>query len=305
MKRKIRHIFHVIKCFLLYENKVTPWIYLRLCKLHIVKPYVLIYVDGGIRSQMHQYLLGRYYAEKGMNVAYDLGWYKRNGMDNNGIFERKFEFCEMWPNLPFEIATDEKVTFYNRVFPVKREGMHFPLEVNAPKYFGGYYRFDDEKAYGVLFKKYFSLDKCRPVEKSGLITNGEGIKCAVHVRRGDLANMDDYFYGKVTLDYFRRAMDYVRSVFDNVRFYFFSDELDWVEKNLIQFCRDGEYELMKGNKAWEDMALMAHCDCVISSQGSGGKAAALINGKGLLVISDDPHDAVWKERYNHTVVIEN
>ena len=125
------------------------------------------------------------------------------------------------------------------------------------------------------------------------------------MRRGDLANMDDYFYGKVTLDYFRRAMDYVRSVFDNVRFYFFSDELDWVEKNLIQFCRDGEYELMKGNKAWEDMALMAHCDCVISSQGSGGKAAALINGKGLLVISDDPHDAVWKERYNHTIVIEN
>lgn len=141
MKRHIRHILHVIKCKLLYENKVTPVIYRLLCKLHFIKPYIVIYVDGGICSQMHQYLLGRYYADKGMNVAYDLGWYKRNGMDNNGVFERKFEFCDMWPCHLFEVASQEMVTFYSRVFHVQRNGMHFPLEVQPPKYLGGYYFF--------------------------------------------------------------------------------------------------------------------------------------------------------------------
>lgn len=126
-----------------------------------------------------------------------------------------------------------------------------------------------------------------------------GVKCAVHVRRGDLANMDDYFYGKVTMGYFSKAMDYIRSHYSDVKFFFFSDELDWVEQNLLGIVGDSPCELMRGNKAWEDLCLMAHCDCFISSQGSAGKKAAMMNGKGLLVIPNDPHDLPWKERYQN------
>lgn len=126
MMRRIRHILHVIKCWMLYDNKLTPEIYKVLCKWNVLSPYMVFYMDGGICSQMHQYLLGRYYADKGMRVAYDLGWFKRNGKDNNGVFDRKFEFDKMWPELPFQIASEEMITFYARVFPVKRNGMQYP-----------------------------------------------------------------------------------------------------------------------------------------------------------------------------------
>ena len=305
MKNRIISFLVFVKHKLLYENKVSPAIYRFLCKIHILQPYMIIWMDGGICSQMHQYLLGRYYAEKGMNVAYDTRFYRFNGLDKDFKFERKFEFQEMWPNLPIKIASDGMLKYYEKVLKVKRNGMHFPLTVEPPKYFEGYYFFDDEKEYAQLFGRFFSTSECSHLDKLNVFNNRGGVKCAVHVRRGDLAKMDDCFYGKVTLGYFQKAMAYIRSKFQGVSFFFFSDELDWVEQHLIQYCDEGEYELMKGNKAWEDLSLMAHCDCFISSQGSAGKVAAMMNGKGLLIIPNDPHDLKWKERYENVLVIDN
>lgn len=303
LRKDFRHFLHVIKCKILYENRVTPALYRLGCNLHLFTPYVIVYVDGGICSQMHQYLLGRYYAEKGYHVAYDIGWYARNGKDNNGIHSRIFEFPQLWPGLPIEIASSEMVAFYSRVFPAKRNGMHFPLPITPPIYLQGYYFFDDEREYGAMYQRYFDVKSAVKMEKSSLITDWPGTKCAVHVRRGDLAQMNDVFYGKVTVDYFRQAISFVTNHFENVKFFFFSDGIEWVEENLFEFYKDFPYVLVRGNCAYEDLNLMAHCDCFISSQGSAGKFAAMMNGKGLLIVSGDPHDVVWMERFNNTLVI--
>ena len=301
--KTVRHILHVIKCKVLYENRVTPALYKFGCRLGLFRPSIIIYVDGGICSQMHQYLLGRYYAEQGFRVSYAIGWFARNGKDNNGIHSRFFEFPDLWPDLPFEVASSKLVTFYSRVFPVKRNGMHFPLQVEPPCYFHGYYFFDDEKAYGEIFRRYFTLENAVSTDKLSVVASWPGPKCAVHVRRGDLANMDDTFYGKVTVDYFRKAIRYVRERYEHVKFFFFSDEIEWVEENLREYYDDLPHELIRGNRAFEDLNLMAHCDCFVASQGSAGKTAALMNGNGLLIISADPHDVVWTRRYGNTLVI--
>ena len=269
-----------------------------------MKPCIIVYVDGGICSQMHQYLLGRYYAEQGYIVTYDTGWYARNGKDNNGIHSRIFEFRDMWPDLPFEVAPSTLVAFYSRVFPVQRNGMHFPLHIQPPQYLHGYYFFDDEKYYGALFQRYFNLENAASYELPSFFKEWEGVKCAVHVRRGDLAQMDDVFYGKVTIEYFRKAILYIQDRFKKVVFFFFSDEIDWVENNLSHIYNSLPHKLIKGNKAFEDLYLMARCDCFIASQGSAGKFAAMLNGRGLLVLSGDTHDAVWVERYGNTCVID-
>lgn len=304
LRRDIRHILHILKCKILYENSITPALYKLGCKIHLFKPYIIVYVDGGICSQMHQYLLGRYYAEQGFHVAYDIGWYARNGKDNDGIHSRIFEFPKLWPELEMEIASSKMIAFYSRVFPVQRNGMHFPLPVTPPKYFHGYYFFDDEQYYGEMYRRYFKVENAVHMGKTSLIEEWPGIKCAVHVRRGDLAKMNDVFYGEVTVDYFQKAISYVKTQFENVKFFFFSDEIEWVEEHLSQYYMDSPHMLVRGNHACEDLNLMAHCDCFISSQGSAGKVAALMNGKGLLIVSNDSHDVVWKERYNKVMVIE-
>ena len=301
---KIRHFLHPLRKRILYENKIVPALYLFFCKIHLVKPSIVVYVDGGICSQMHQYLLGRYYAEQGMNVKYNLFWYQRNGKDNNGIHPRIFELTKMWPRLEFQ-ASNSSTYFYSRHYSVKRNGMHFPLEIAPPAYLHGYYTFDDNNLYRSIFQKYFTLDKLVQTSKSKSVDGWEGTRCALHVRRGDLAKMDDCFYGKVSVDYFQKAIDYVGSKYDRIKFFIFSDGFDWVEKELAPFYSSYPHELVKGNLAYEDLVLMARCDCFIASQGSAGKFAAMINGKGLLIVGSNPHDTIWKDRYPNTFILSD
>ena len=61
------------------------------CKTLVCKPYLVVMVDGGICSQMNQYLLGQIYAQRGEDVLYDLNWYEKVGTDVDGHFARTFE----------------------------------------------------------------------------------------------------------------------------------------------------------------------------------------------------------------------
>ena len=288
----------------MYENKITAKLYLLGCKMHLFSPQIMIQMDGGICSQMHQYLLGWYYAKKGMRVVYNVGWFKRNGKDNNGIHTRLFELTELFPNLDFEKGTVEWSVFYSKHFSVTKNGTHFPLEIQAPAFLPGYYFYDDDKLYASLFRECFNLSTIVPSSKLDIL-DWDGTKCAVHVRRGDLAKMDDPFYGKVTEAYFQRAIEYILHHFENVKFFFFSDEMDWVESHLAGIYDSYPHRLVRGNTAAEDLNLMAHCDCFITSQGSAGKFAAMVNGNGLLIISNDQHEAVWKERHLNTQIVDN
>ncbi len=301
--RNIRHFLHRIKRLVLYDNKIVPSLFLFACRCHLIHPAIIVYVDGGICSQMHQYLLGRYYAEQGMKVVYDLSWYQRNGKDINGIHPRHFEFTKLWPGLAFEEASGA-VNFCAHHFPVRKDGLHFPLDIKPPKYLHGYYFFDDNEAYRQIFSRYFSINQLVHMDKSSIIDSWTGTKCALHVRRGDLANMDDCFYGKVSIDYFRSAIKVVADKFEDIKFFIFSDGFDWVESELEPYYSPYPHEMMKDNLAYEDLNLMARCDCFISSQGSAGKFAAMINGTGMLYISDDPHEARWKNTYPTTLIIK-
>ena len=183
-------------------------------------------------------------------------------------------------------------------------GMFFPLDEKPPIYLGGYYTKYDNKAYSACFRRYFAIESVT-MDSEIKITNPR-VSCAVHVRRGDLAKTDDYFYGKVSVEYFVKSMHYIKQRFPEVKFYFFSDEMEWVEENLIDFCKESKYdfELVKGNKAYKDLMLIASCDHSIASQGSAGKFGAMMNGKGLLLVSNDSHEIEWTQKYENTVVID-
>lgn len=50
-----------------------------LVSLKLVKPRIIIYMDGGLCSQMNMWIQGQYYAEQGYPVYYDLDWFRRDG----------------------------------------------------------------------------------------------------------------------------------------------------------------------------------------------------------------------------------
>ena len=45
-------------------------------KARLVTPKVVVLMDGGICSQMLQYLLGEFFRKRGCKVVYDLSFYK-------------------------------------------------------------------------------------------------------------------------------------------------------------------------------------------------------------------------------------
>ena len=270
-------VFKLLSSFLQTANR---W----LCSIGLIRPKVVIYMDGGICSQMHIYLCGELYRRARLNVAYDVYWYEKDGKDLNGKFDRKLEFGDVFPDLPFKPLSGRKAWYYRNFFAVPNEKciLPDPGSIRRTTYLGGYYHLFPTDDFKEMFQQCFGMKHHFDIPVH-IPRYADETSCAVHIRRGDLANRDAAFYEanpwyKPLPDkYFIDTIQYVSEHYENVRFYLFSDELDWVETNLCPKIKE-PYQLMRGNKAFEDLALLSECDVVIGSQGSFGKMGARLNG---------------------------
>lgn len=256
-----------------------------LIRIGLIKPKVIIYMDGGICSQMHVYLCGERYRRASIDVLYDIYWFEKCGKDLDDRFDRKLELLEMFPDLPFATLTLRKSKFYRSFFSVGNLNgkLPDPKTVRKSMYLGGWFHLYPTIEYKELFDDCFNKKNRATIAVSIPSLLDNGTNCAVHVRRGDLANRDDAFYKanpwyhRIPDFYFFDTIKYVSEHYSNAYFYFFSDEPDWVEKNLIPYV-DAPCELIQGNEAYEDLILISECDVVIASQGSFGTTAARLNG---------------------------
>ena len=279
--------------------------YRCLCDLHLFKPLIIVSVDGGICSQMHQYLLGQIYSQKGEDVRYDLSWFSYNGMDLDHRYKREYELEMMFPDLDVKKSHRLETLFY-RFFLLYSSPIHQMPDIQegkrlAPAYMGGYYE-EDDSIFKTLFSKLFlnqnTANVLSPFQKEFPTQKF----CAIHVRRGDLAKGDNPYYGGVSDDYFFRAIAFVEKQSPGSKYYFFSDEIDYVRMNLVPHLAV-EYELIVQFKAYEDLLLISSCDYIISSQGSFGKYAAMMNENSCLILNNDKFAMIWKARKENSVII--
>ena len=89
------NILHKIKCK----------IYRFLLKNGMLAPKVVLLMDGGVCSQMHQYLLGHLFGQKGYRVEYDLTFFKEWGSDMDYHFVRNFDLQKAFPYLSVKKAS--------------------------------------------------------------------------------------------------------------------------------------------------------------------------------------------------------
>lgn len=259
-----------------------------LIRLHLKRPKVIVFLDGGICSQMQMYVQGQYYAESGLDVYYDTRWYEVCGKDQHGVHPRIFEFTEMWPTQPFKIIRGWRLWIYRHLFKngeLVNGTLPCPDTITCSMYLYGYW----DLPYGEhkrLFAKYFSIENAAIPVKIDKV-DPENI-IGVHVRRGDLAKGDSALYGGVSEGYFMRAIDFCNKEFKPKKYLFFSDEPDWVEQNICPHLTL-PYEIMRGNKAWEDLWLLAQCPVIVASQGSFGKMAARLNPDAVLIQCDNEY----------------
>lgn len=96
---------------------------------------IIIKTAGGFTDQILTYVVGKYIEIKyGRNVKYDLGWYKFHGMDDYNLNKRNFDLLKVFPNLDFNIATEEEASLYRALFYFRTSiGEEFDNLINSRK----------------------------------------------------------------------------------------------------------------------------------------------------------------------------
>ena len=280
---------------------------------------VIVYMDGGICSQINQYVIGQLIARKGYQVSYDTTFFDKNGLDLTGKFVRNFDILKLYPYLEFQTADRFKVKFWAKLFRRSKKYSHSDfdyLQEVPPFYLAGYYGVPDEvsrKLYNYLPDiDYDSILNSKEDKSYASQIMNCILSCGVHVRRGDLANGGSLYYGEGTSkEYFIRSIDYVKNRNCNAHFFFFSDEIDYVEREIIPMINGVEYTVIRGNgsdKGYIDLALCSLCDIQIASVGSMGKYATLLkrNGKKCIILPNIPQSKMWARKIDgETIMIDN
>jgi hypothetical protein len=284
----------------------------------MVKSKIIVVMDGGICSQMHQYLLGCIFLEKKYNVSFDLIWFKKYAKDVDGVFERNFDILKAFPEIKFQKANQIEVIIYRYCYPTQQNYFDhsdedlFLFDITPPKYLGGYFH-SPKELWTDLFPKYFQLDCSALDEKNKMLYNeieNRKKSVAIHVRRGDLKRITSTYGEPADKEYFTRAILYMYKKLETPFFYIFSDEPEWVKNKLIkelpiQDCQYKIVDLNGSDKGYMDLFLIGRCTHQITSKGSLGKFGALLanSPEKIVTLCDDPVEYVWKDRLSNTVFL--
>lgn len=278
-------------------------------RLGWMTPQVIVRVDGGVSSQMQFYLLGDWMRRnRGIDVAYDLIWFKECGTDIDGRFARNFDLLRLCPDLKYPMARNNcKTSLYRLLYKHIGDPFASPevwQNLKAPTYMDGYYRADDDSYFSM--REVFNLS---PIDADDWnarthneISNSQNA-VGMHVRRGDLTREVPTYGLPASTDYFKRAAEYMQSELGkDTPFYIFSDEPEWVKTELLPILPQGNYIVLQHNgsdKGYLDLWLISACRHFITSTGSFGKFGAMLSSNpGIIILPDNPENAPWKRRLN-------
>lgn len=258
-------------------------------------PLLILFCEGGVSAQITQYIYGQMLLDKGYRLKYDHTFYRENGADADGRFDRSFTLDRLCELDRFSVAPAWQSGYYRRHHlyagnqPPNDPVADLDRPWQPPLFLGQYYRCEPQQFLPAV-RRYIRL---RPPEQvldgPGLALYREISACdavGVHVRRGDMANQA-YHRRLPELEYYLNAV--TAPEFAGKTFYFFSDEPDWVRDTLLPRLPSGtDCRLVQGNDSYygyRDLLLLSACRHQIASGGSFGKMAFIFNrypGKTLM-----------------------
>ena len=236
---------------------------------------LIVQAAGGLGNQMQQYALYRKLELMGRDVRLDLTWFREN--------DRPFELTA-FPNVRFtECSAEEREWMLDRsplrraldrIAPAKstvfnESAMYHPEVFEfTDKYLSGYWhcrRYTEDISATLRNEFAFAphADKDRESFLELLMQEMEVMpSVSVHIRRGDYVDVPEnarLFGGIATEDYYRSAMAYFLSENPDTRFYYFTNDMEYVKE---RYNNDENFVFVTGNTgkdSIQDMRLMARC----------------------------------------------
>jgi hypothetical protein len=243
-------------------------------------------MKGGLGNQMFQYALGLHLSIKSSETLFfDLSDYRQQqlrkfelnvfGIDNKEVdAATRFFYNALITAASFRgtaskrIYLEKSLTFDSSVFQIPH-AVYFQGFFQSYKYF-----IDIASKVRSNFRFVNPLDQANKLIASQI---SESNSISIHIRRGDYIYWDKHDSSHVLcgLDYYVQAVEFVKQKIAACKFFVFTDEAEWVRRNL-KF----DYTLVEGNDAgdsWKDMYLMSLCKHHIIANSTFSWWAAWLN----------------------------
>jgi hypothetical protein len=239
---------------------------------------IITKLQGGLGNQMFQYALARKIALKHKtSVFLNNTYFNKKDARNFGLDVFVLEKHIASPNHLFLFGMDGAKSKINNYYKLLRK-LISPIVIKEKQF-----NFDSEVL--VKAKKYTSLMGYWQTEeyfidiKDVLLKDfrirtsleGKNLKIAddikstnsisLHVRRGDYLTKPDAIkiHGTCDINYYNKAIEVVTTHINNPVFYVFSDEIEWVKKNLKTQLPIVYVDHNSNENAYEDLRLMSLC----------------------------------------------
>ena len=258
---------------------------------------IIVRIWEGLGNQMFQYAYARALKEKGRDVRIDLDKayddvfrkYRNSASRENSVQNfrlslfplnmkryRKYNYInrDTWVREAIywlQANSLWKYKFYEEREPGYSESME---EIEGNYYIKGWFQSEEyfKSIRPILLKEFVPRKKLRiPGKLRAALNDSESV--SLHVRRGDYVRLN------LALDigYYVKAMEHMEQIYENPIFVVFSDDLEWVKKNLPIKGRFILANDDKNLKDYEELFLMSRCRSNIISNSTFSWWGAWLN----------------------------
>ena len=227
---------------------------------------------GGLGNQMFQYAQG-YVFTKRHNTIHKLDI---SSLENPNIYTKRQYALRIFAIDNSFVHPSRLMNVINRLFhlninpflfkTIKEERTTFNSNIyntTGNIYLDGYwqsYRYFSNYEIDIrnIFKFRTPLSS-QTMQLAREIRNNHSI--SIHVRRGDYVvdKSTNTFHGTCPPNYYRRAIEHFVQQVQDPTFYIFSDDIDWVKKNISTKQNVVYVTHNQANNSWQDMYLMSKC----------------------------------------------
>ncbi|TRZ52980.1 alpha-1,2-fucosyltransferase [bacterium] len=256
---------------------------------------IIVKLMGGIGNQMFQYAMGRCLSlrkEEKMKLdktGFETDELREYNLNHFNIVESFATAEEKKPFKKYQRKPGKMWYWYNHTIADSSkyaidELFYFQpniLQLKGPVYLDGYWQTEKYfKEYEDIIRQDFTLKK-EPTGKDMEIAKQilETNAVSVHVRRSDYVSnpVNANYFGTFGPEYYREAERIISKKIANPHFFVFSDDAEWVKKNIFFKSKTTYVNHNDASKNYADLWLMSLCKHHIIPNSSFGWWGAWLN----------------------------
>lgn len=242
---------------------------------------IIVRISGGLGNQMFQYAAGVALAtHHACDLKWDLSWFDGNSLHQGFELTRVFGISIEEANVADYRKTlgwrgsdwlrsrlaSRKLGWLRPKHYIQEPHFHYWPEfwqISPSAYLNGYWQtpkyFQDEEA---LIRDEFRFKAEMSLENETIASiMDESNSVSLHVRRGDYVADPRVacVHGACDVNFYQRAIVKIRRHVMSPYFFVFSDDMEWVKKNLRIDGRVMFVDHNQGEESYNDMRLMSMC----------------------------------------------